>query len=86
MTCKGERPRLPVTMQIGPVLPSTPRPAQPCFPANAKIEVQGLGQLPMSQLEVGHKVLTMDASGRQAYDEVGWTGRVGSCCWTGPCI
>ncbi|KAL4436822.1 hypothetical protein ABPG75_003961 [Micractinium tetrahymenae] len=41
-----------------------------CFPAGATVEAQGRGRLRMDQLQVGHRVLSMDAQGRQSYQEV----------------
>lgn len=54
-----------------PTCPTRPRPSpQNCFPSDAQVDVEGVGALRMDQLHAGHKVLTMDASGRQAYEEV----------------
>lgn len=65
-----------------PTCPTRPRPSLPqnCFPSDAQVDVEGVGALRMDQLHAGHKVLTMDASGRQAYEEVSG-GRV----WVGQC-
>ena len=40
-----------------------------CFPADARVMVQGAGALPMHALRIGHRVLTIDASGQRTFEE-----------------